>query len=761
MDSVRRLFGAPRFFVVAILVVAMVLVATSAAVGGLEVSLAERVSVDTGGGDANSASELAWIGESGTKVVFWSDATDLVVTDTNGARDIFMRDLVTDTTTLVSVSSAGVQGNQASFPWDVSGDGRFVVFESSSTNLVPLDTNGLQDIFVRDTVSLETTIVSVASDESLSDGWSSRGTVSEDGRYVAYVSTAMNLVAGDTPGSPDVFVRDTVAGTTTCVSVTTTGTPGLNDCDSPSISADGRYVAFTSNAPFSGGGDGDLVADGKGGGVFLRDLQTGTTSRVSVTVDGLAQNASSFYPFISADGSVVVWHSSASNFVAGDDKGQRDVFARDLVRGVTTLVSKSTDGDSGDGESRWASPSQDGRYIAFYSRATNLVAGDTNGFADVFIHDLVTGRTELVSYAADGGPTNGHSETPALSADGSRIAFESGASNIVADDGNGAYDVFVTDVAWASEYRALEGTDRYKTSVALSQEAFPDAADVDTVVVATGLNWPDALGGAAYAGAVNGPILLVEKDSVPSSVMTEITRLGPTDITILGGEGAVGPAVFSALEAKVGVGNVRRIWGNDRYATSRAIASATVAELGSYDGIAFVATGGSFPDALAASPLAAANGWPTYLVQSTLDNTTSNAMVADGVTDVLVLGGTGAVPASIATALDARFGDVDRLWGVNRYETAKAVATFGVQSGGLKWDGVALSTGTNFPDALAGGVLQGATRSVMLLTDPAVLSTATRSALTTNRDYIVTVRYLGGMGAISQPVRTSVSGILR
>lgn len=757
----RKFLHASRLGLVALVGAAVVFSAATLALAGLEVSSVERVSVDTGGGDSNAASEIAWVGDSGNKVVFWSYATDLVATDTNGMRDVFMRDLTTDQTTLVSVSSAGVQANSESFPWDVSSDGRYVVLNSSADNLIPVDTNTSQDVFLRDVVSLETTLVSQATDGSEANFSSSAGSVSDDGRYVAFTSMATNLVAGDVAFTNDVFVRDLTLGTTTCISENSTGTIGINDCSSPTISADGRYVAFLGYASGPGTGDGDLVGDGMGAGVYLRDLLTDTTTRVSVTVDALPENGISYYPFISADGNVVAWHSTSSNLVEGDMGGQKDVFAHNIDTGDTVLVSKSTDGVQGNGESRWAALTTNGRYIAFYSYSDNLAADDVNAFADVFLHDLLTGRTELVSRNMIGGGTDGDSETPAISADGSYVAFESGASNLVSGDTNGVYDVFRARIAWKTEYVPLAGTDRFKTSVAVSQQAFPIPADVNTVVIATGYNWPDALGGAAYAGAVNGPILLVETNAIPSAVMSEITRLAPTDITILGGEGAVGETVFDALEGVVGAGNVQRIWGADRFATSRAIAAETVSLLPSYDGIAFVATGLSFPDALAASPLAVANGWPTYLVQSTLDKTTSDAMAADGVSDVLVLGGTAAVPTAVETALDARFMDVDRLKGADRYGTAYAVATFGVQSGGLGWDHLALSTGHLFPDALSGGVLQGRSGSVMLLTDPAALSSATRTALTAHRGDIVEVRYLGGTGAITQPVRNSVTGILR
>jgi putative cell wall-binding protein len=310
----------------------------------------------------------------------------------------------------------------------------------------------------------------------------------------------------------------------------------------------------------------------------------------------------------------------------------------------------------------------------------------------------------------------------------------------------------------------IEGADRIGTAIEASKATFASGSGA-TAVIATAMNWPDALGGAALAGAVNGPILLTYKDTIPSAGLTELTRLGTTKVYLLGGTAAVGTAVENALKTKLGPTNVTRIDGVDRYETARKVAAEAVRVVklsGTFDGMAFAATGANFPDALGASPISAANGWPIYLVKPTgIDSVTITAMKAAGVSDVVILGGTGVVSGPTQTTLDTQFGDVTRIGGVDRYDTARQVAVYGVGSAGMQWDGVAIATGANFPDALAGGPMQGASRSVMLLTRSDVLSPDARTALEANAAQIAEVRFLGGLAALSQTVRDAVVDALR
>ncbi|HZL05461.1 MAG TPA: cell wall-binding repeat-containing protein, partial [Coriobacteriia bacterium] len=272
----------------------------------------------------------------------------------------------------------------------------------------------------------------------------------------------------------------------------------------------------------------------------------------------------------------------------------------------------------------------------------------------------------------------------------------------------------------------IEGPNRYATAIAASTKAFPSGSEY--VIIATGMNWPDALGGSALAGALDAPILLTRQDILPAEVRSEIVRLGATKAIILGGTPAVSAAVAGQIDGIAGV-SVERISGPNRYDTANAVAARTIAVMragSGYDGTAFIATGANFPDALGASPLAAAAGWPIYLANPNQDNNAGlvAVMKAAGVTDAILLGGANVVADSIRIALGTAY--ETRLSGANRYDTAIAVATYGVANAGLSWNRLAIATGQNFPDALAGGVLQGKSGSVLLLTPTASLNDGVR-----------------------------------
>jgi Tol biopolymer transport system component len=342
-------------------------------------------------------------------------------------------------TTLVSVHSNGTQANGFSDFAEISADGRFVVFESAASNLVAGDTNDQLDIFVHDRQTGQTTRLSVASDGSEANHYSGNPTISADGRYVAFDSWASNLVDDDTEGWSDVFVHDRRTGKTTRVSVASDGTGANFNSYSPALSADGRFVAFASHAD-------NLVGDDTNGSgdIFVHDRRTRQTVRVSVATGGVQANALSFSPAISGDGRFVAFNSHAKNLVADDTNDTVDVFVHDRQTGQTTRVSVATDGGQANNYSFLPQLSADGRHVTFGSVASNLVA-DTNGAGDIFVHDRKTGRTERISLATGGAQANDFSFSPAISADGRYVAFSSFASNLVVDDTNDAPDVFVHD----------------------------------------------------------------------------------------------------------------------------------------------------------------------------------------------------------------------------------------------------------------------------------------------------------------------------
>jgi RHS repeat-associated protein len=295
------------------------------------------------------------------------------------------------------------------------------------------------DIFVHDRWISETTRVSVASDGTEGDDGSYTPSISADGRFVAFESWASNLVSGDTNGTIDVFVHDRQMGETTRVSVASDGTEGDDGSYWPSISADGRFVAFESWASNLVSGDTNGMGD-----IFVHDRWISETTRVSVASDGTEGNGdSSYWLSISADGHLVAFESNATNLVSSDTNGWNDIFVHDRWISETTRVSVASDGTEGDDVSYWPSISADGRFVAFESWASNLVSGDTNEMRDIFVHNRQTGETARVSIASDGTEGNGGSYTPSISDDGRFVAFFSRATNLVVNDTNGSGDIFV------------------------------------------------------------------------------------------------------------------------------------------------------------------------------------------------------------------------------------------------------------------------------------------------------------------------------
>jgi Leucine-rich repeat (LRR) protein len=450
------------YFTQLALVLAIIVIIAVLMSGGINASPLEatahngiiRASVDSAGNEANDASvsENSSMSYDGRYTTFYSFASNLVAGDTNGVVDSFVYDTQTDETIRISVDTDGAEGNGESWDSVISADSNYVAFVSGATNLVSGDTNDFTDVFVRDLQTDETTRVSVSSDDTEGDAASGLPYLSDDGRYVAFYSEATNLVIGDTNGVADVFVHDMQTGETTRVSVASDSTEGNAYSVASSISGDGRYVAFYSDAFNLVVEDTNSLTD-----VFVHDRQTGETTRISVASDGSEGNDYSYLPSISYNGRYVAFNSAATNLVADDTNGNTDVFVHDLQTGETTRVSVASDGTEATtslmggavSELGIASVTADGRYVVFSSAADNLVPGgidaDDDDF-DIFVHDRQTGETKVVSASNDGTLGEGPSDFASISADGSHVAFRSYAPNLVANDTNGVADIFVVEL---------------------------------------------------------------------------------------------------------------------------------------------------------------------------------------------------------------------------------------------------------------------------------------------------------------------------
>jgi Tol biopolymer transport system component len=371
---------------------------------------------------ASETSHDRALSSNGRLVAFKSEASILANGDANQTSDVFVRDTQAGTTTLVTRSSNGTQADSGSFDPAISGNGRFVAYQSFATNLISNDANSDFDIFVHNRDGQTTSLASVSSNGVQANASSANPSTSSDGQATAFVSTANNLVQGDPDAfTPDVFVRNATPANTARVDNVELG--GLE----PSISTDGRYVAFVESSQ-----------------VYVLDRRNGARSLVSVGVGGAPPNAFSGVPSISADGRYVAFYSGATNLVPGDEQDAlTGVYVRDRIANVTTRVSESSVGASANADCFEPAISGNGRYIAFYSGASNLVADDTNNASDVFVYDRMTGATTRESVDSNGGQSDGESFLPSLSQDGLKIAFTSKGSNLVPNDFNGDSDVFV------------------------------------------------------------------------------------------------------------------------------------------------------------------------------------------------------------------------------------------------------------------------------------------------------------------------------
>jgi Tol biopolymer transport system component len=397
----------------------------------------QRVSVDRAHGDTNGVSIEPAVSATGRFVAYESSASNLVPSDTNGAVDIFVYDRGLDTTERVDVSSAGLEANGGAHLATISGDGRLVAFASDASNLVAGDANGVTDVFVHDRLTKTTGRVSVSSRGREANAASGNAWISANGQAVAFESTASDLVAGDSNSKRDVFLRDLRTRRTSRISVSSRGRQGNADSRDPASSRDGQLVAFTSDASTLVHGDRNGQRD-----VFVHDCGTNRTARVSVSSRGREGDGAGAEAEISSGGRFVTFSSLAHNLVRGDTNGVQDVFIHDRTSGRTQRISIGVRGTQANGPSRRPGSFGGTRFVAYQSFASNLAQGDANNVSDVFLYDRKTRRNIRLSVGV-GGDTNGPSSEARVSSDGRVGAFASAASNLVDGDGNGTFDVFV------------------------------------------------------------------------------------------------------------------------------------------------------------------------------------------------------------------------------------------------------------------------------------------------------------------------------
>jgi Tol biopolymer transport system component len=397
--------------------------------------------ISTGvGGQSNGENIYPELTADGSYVAWHSAASNLVVGDTNDAPDCFVYRRSTGETIRVSVATGGGEVPKGGLEPVISFDNRWVTFYSFSTGLVPGDLPGTSDCFLHHIPTSTTTRMSEAFGGGNANGGSRYPVISYFGRYVAFESSASNLIANDTNGLRDVFVRDNMTGITTCVSTSATGVIGNGESVDAFISPEGRYVVFESDADNLVPGDVNGVRD-----CFMKDIQTGAITLISVNSAGEQGNALSQNPTVSENGLRVAFASDASNLVPMDANGYSDLFMRDTVSGITERLNVSSSGVQGHVGAYEVILSPDGGWAVFFSHASNHVLGDTNSVGDVFVRDFAQGTTERVSVGDLGQQGFGECKYPAISSGGRYISFSTASDNLVPGDTNMEDDIFVVD----------------------------------------------------------------------------------------------------------------------------------------------------------------------------------------------------------------------------------------------------------------------------------------------------------------------------
>lgn len=437
------------------------------------------------------------ISDDGRYVAFHSEQGFLVKGDTNGFSDVFVLDRTTDELELISRIPV-LQANGGSSYAEISGDGRYVAFHSQATMLADDDTNDVWDVFVYDRADETLERVSLAADGSEADGSSFFASISDDGRFVAFHSEAANLHPDDTDDVADIFVKDRQTGAVFLVTTDGAGASGNGESHVPVISADGRYVAFESAADNLVSGDNNNKYD-----IFVRDLHTDTTTLVSDSHEGFAADDNSFLPQMSADGRYVAFESYATNIVTDDTNDVGDVFVWDRNDGSTIRASVADSGATeADDRALAVSISNDGQTVVYHSWAGNLDDDDTNDLVDVYVYTL--GDADPIRVTETGaGQGNGVSAQARVSGDGSTVVFESLASNLDPADDDTYWDIYSYEIAGDSMV-SISPTEAEVEANAWWLADFPETGFVDIV---PGVFYEDAVAFLKANGITQGTAL--------------------------------------------------------------------------------------------------------------------------------------------------------------------------------------------------------------------------------------------------------------
>ncbi|SDY85810.1 WD40-like Beta Propeller Repeat [Herbiconiux ginsengi] len=642
-------------------------------------------------GDADSSDPA--ISADGRFVAFSSKASDL--TGAGGfVRQLYVRDLASGVTTLVSAGGSG-PGNGDSTKPSISDDGSVVAYISAATNIVGVARTGTPQAFVWTRATGVTTVASFSDALVTANAAITQIALSGNGQAVAFTTTADNLTSDNTYGVRQIYERNLVTRTTALVSVDTTLTPagsptGAND---PAISSDGSLIAFASADALSGRPGNGYTQ------IFRREMSSrSSTELVTVNASGLAAaRFSSTSPTISHDGNVIAFFSNAYDLTNQPSSGN-GIYWRDMREEGTRLASpNAADGKAARGNFWLPSISADGTSIAFRSNSPDLTR-EGRGYGlvtQVYERDLTAGITSLVSrptVGADAG--NLDSLLPSISGDGSLVAFDSYATNLV-PDAEVNTQVYLRDTTEVPEVVRIGGADRFAVSAAVSADTF--GSGVPVAYVASGATFPDALSGSAAAGAQHAPVLLVGKDCIPTPVAAELHRLNPKKIIVLGGTNTIDESVQIALSGFSPT--VTRIAGADRFDVSVAVSASAFGQSGESTPVAYVASGAVFPDALSGSAAAGYAGGPVLLV--TKDSVPTLVAAELGRLRpgaIVVLGGTNTIDDSVTATL-SRIAPTSRVAGADRFAVSANVSagTFPVGT-----HTVFVASGAVFPDALSG-----------------------------------------------------------